>query len=90
MEIGGNLTFAVTTVIEAAEPLCSNDLAVFQCSRKLLQIQAFSWPENFFMFPNLTSPLSRTPQVNKALDFAYWHRQGLLSLVATYRLLRVA
>jgi len=33
--------------------------------------------------------LSRTPQMSKALDSAYWHRQGLLSLVATYRLLRV-
>ena len=34
--------------------------------------------------------LPRTPQVNEALDSAYWHRQGLLSLVAAYRLLRVA
>jgi len=32
--------------------------------------------------------LSRTPAVNQALDSDYWHRQGLLSLVATYRLLR--
>ncbi len=33
--------------------------------------------------------LSRTPQVSKALDLAYWRRQGLLSLADTYRLLRV-
>ena len=32
--------------------------------------------------------LSKTPQVSKALDSAYWQHQGLLSLVATYRLLR--
>jgi group II intron reverse transcriptase/maturase len=33
--------------------------------------------------------LSKTPQMSKALDSAYWQSQGLLSLVATYRLLRV-
>ena len=33
--------------------------------------------------------LSKTPQMSKALDSAYWHHQGLLSLVATYQLLRV-
>ena len=33
--------------------------------------------------------LSKTPQMTKALDSAYWHRQGLLSLVTMYRLLRV-
>jgi group II intron reverse transcriptase/maturase len=33
--------------------------------------------------------LSKTPQVSKALDSAYWRHQGLLSLVGTHRLLRV-
>jgi len=33
--------------------------------------------------------LSDTPQVNQALGLAYWQDQGLLSLVNTYRLLRV-
>ena len=33
--------------------------------------------------------LSDTPQVNQALGLAYWQSQGLLSLVTTYRLLRV-
>lgn len=32
--------------------------------------------------------LSRSPAVNQALDGDYWYRQGLLSLTATYRLLR--
>jgi len=34
--------------------------------------------------------LANTPQVNKALDPAYWQAQGLLSLVGTYRQLRSA